>query len=96
MMAAGEQYFYIVAVAVSPRAARDGFFACRCCDDYCLSEAGGFEICENCGWEDDPAQEMHPDLAGGANRVSLSEARSNFHSDGYADPARLRRRPNLP
>jgi hypothetical protein len=96
MIVSGEQYFHMVAGAESPRTARDGLFACPCCDDYCLTEAGGFEICENCGWEDDPAQEAQPKLAGGANRVSLSEAKSNYYSDGYADPARLSRRPNLP
>ena len=96
MMVSDEQYLDKVAAAESPRVARDGLFACPCCDDYCVTEAGGFEICENCGWEDDPAQEAQPNLGGGANRVSLMEARSNYHSNGYADPASLRRRPNLP
>ncbi len=41
---------------------------------------GTFEVCPVCGWEDDDAQARDPDFAGGANRVSLREARANFES----------------
>ena len=79
MSKAGEQYFELAAMAESPRVAKDGFFACLCCETYTLTEAGGWEICDICGWEDDPVQEAHPQMAGGANGSSLEEARENYH-----------------
>lgn len=40
-----------------------------------LSEVGAYEICEICGWEDDPVQSADPNYVGGANKQSLNEAR---------------------
>ena len=37
-------------------------------------------ICSVCGWENDPKQLWKPDLPGGANEMSLNEARHAFHS----------------
>ncbi len=37
-----------------------------------------FAICNNCGWESDPIQEDNPDYKGGANKMSLNEARKAF------------------
>lgn len=34
-----------------------------------------FDVCEVCGWENDPLQYDDPDYAGGANCISLNEAR---------------------
>lgn len=48
---------------------------CPCCGSFVLSEPGTFEICEHCGWEDDPTQAADPDFKGGANHISLAEAR---------------------
>jgi len=39
---------------------------------------GSFEICPVCYWEDDDTQYADPDYAGGANQVSLNQARQNF------------------
>ena len=36
-------------------------------------------------WEDDPVQANDPLLAGGANRVSLAEARSNYARFGASE-----------
>lgn len=48
-----------------------------------LEEAfGSYAICPVCFWEDDEAQELDPELAGGANAVSLKEARENFQKFG--------------
>ena len=96
MKMAGEQYFELAASVESPRVASDGLFACPCCDSYSFVEAGGYEMCEICGWEDDPVQEAQPNLAGGANKVSLIQARENFRMTDYSDPAELGRRPKLP
>ncbi len=53
---------------------------CPCCGYYTFLEVdrGMFAICPVCFWEDDPEQEKDPNYAGGANRVSLIEARKNF------------------
>jgi predicted nucleotidyltransferase len=37
-------------------------------------EPGGYDICPQCGREDDGAQRLDPKLAGGANKVSLLQA----------------------
>ena len=39
---------------------------------------GEYDICENCFWENDPIQLAHPDLGGGANRMSPYEARDAY------------------
>lgn len=49
---------------------------CRCCGEPTLSERDAYEICEACGWEDDPVQSRAPAFSGGANKISLNEARS--------------------
>jgi hypothetical protein len=41
-----------------------------------LTERDGYEICEACGWEDDGVQNREPEFAGGANQMSLNEARA--------------------
>lgn len=56
---------------------------CPCCGCFTLEEGGGkYEICEVCGWEDDPKQFRDPELSGGANEPSLSEARENYLRTG--------------
>jgi hypothetical protein len=61
-------------------------FACPCCGFLTLNEKppGTFAICPVCFWEDDDAQFRDPTYAGGANRVSLGEARRNFIDFGAA------------
>ena len=51
---------------------------CPCCGVGFVSEGHEFDICEECGWEDDDYQFNHPDYRGGANRISLNEARQNY------------------
>ena len=63
--------------------------ACPCCgqpDEF--DERGSFAICINCGWEDDDVQEDDPTLPGGANALSLKQARENYRIKGFSDPAR--------
>ncbi len=48
---------------------------CPCCGAPEITEKGAWEICDTCGWEDDPLQEFEPDRRGGANTMSLNEAR---------------------
>jgi Cysteine-rich CPCC len=65
-------------------------FACPCCEHLTLTEppTGTFAICPVCRWEDDNVQFLDPDRAGGANRVSLGQARRNFRRVGVSDPQR--------
>ena len=62
-------------------------YACPCCGNLTLSQEppGTFELCEVCYWEDDPVQFDDPDFGGGANRLSLNEARENFRRIGASD-----------
>ena len=59
-------------------------YLCPVCGRYYFQEAGGYEICPVCGWEDDPLQRREPDLAGGANTMSLNEARKAY-AEGEGD-----------
>jgi hypothetical protein len=43
---------------------------------------GTYEICRECGWEDDYVQFRDPDYRGGANSESLREARENYVNYG--------------
>lgn len=49
---------------------------CPCCGK---TEVGEYDICDNCHWENDPIQRDHPDYDGGANHISLNEARKMVH-----------------
>jgi hypothetical protein len=64
-----------------------GDFACPCCSNLTLNEPppGTFAICDVCGWEDDDAQFADPTYAGGANAISLNDARANYRSFGAKD-----------
>ena len=66
-------------------------YACLCCGYLTLRECppGSFDICPVCAWEDDYAQGIDIDMRGGANRLSLSEARDNFQLIGVSDPNEL-------
>ncbi|MBI4955819.1 MAG: hydrolase [Myxococcales bacterium] len=59
-------------------------FACPCCGCLTLDEAppGTFAVCPVCDWEDDDVQCGDPSYRGGANGVSLDEARANFRAFG--------------
>ena len=49
---------------------------CQCCAFRTLLQLGAYEICDVCGWEDDPVQSADPEFEGGANNESLNEARA--------------------
>lgn len=61
-----------------------GKHKCVCCGYHTLNEAppGTFEICLVCYWEDDNVQYDDPDYEGGANGISLNNARENFKAIG--------------
>jgi hypothetical protein len=51
---------------------------CPCCGSKVITTLGEYEICKKCGWEDDPIQSVRPDYAGGANNLSLDQARKEW------------------
>jgi len=66
---------------------RKGFrehFLCPCCKSPSLSQAGDFEICNICWWEDDGQDDTTtPFLTGGPNGTyTLLEAQQNFKKFG--------------
>ena len=71
-------------------------FPCPCCGylTFIDKPCGSFEICPVCYWEDDNIQRDDPDYTGGANDISLNEARKNYKKIGaiskeYCDSVRL-------
>ena len=48
---------------------------CPVCGQYEFPEEDSFDVCEVCGWEDDGLQENEPEYEGGANRMSLNQAK---------------------
>jgi len=67
-------------------AMKDPRHACPCCGYLTLSAEppGTFEICPVCFWEDDDVQFRDVTCTGGANEVSLVDARRNFLISGAA------------
>jgi len=53
-------------------------FHCNCCGNFTLMEEGHYEVCPVCFWEDDPIQSQNETFAGGANEMSLCEARQHY------------------
>ena len=74
-------------------------FACPCCGFLTLDQppSGTYDICQVCFWEDDDVQFRDPDYEGGANEVSLNQARENFRLHRVSEPRhRTHVRPPLP
>ncbi len=63
-------------------------YPCPCCGFLTLSEPppGTYQICAVCWWEDDLVQAQDPHFAGGANVVSLAQAKENYRAFGASDP----------
>ena len=63
-------------------------YACPCCDFLTLEKppVGTFVLCSVCWWEDDNVQFDDLDYRGGANTLSLREARENFKRCGASSP----------
>jgi hypothetical protein len=60
---------------------------CACCGYLTIDEE--YDICPVCDWKADRVQERDPTLAGGANQMSLIEARASFHAIGAKGPDHL-------
>ncbi len=53
-------------------------YECPVCGNLTLDRKRAYEDCDICGWEDDPIQFDDPDLEGGANAESLTQAREAY------------------
>ncbi|WP_239486910.1 CPCC family cysteine-rich protein [Streptomyces durocortorensis] len=69
----------------------DGLVPCPCCFEETLEERANFEICPECGWEDDGQDDADAHVVrGGPNgRQSLTQARLEYQEE----LAEARRRP---
>lgn len=71
---------------------------CPCCDYATCDKEDrlNYQICPICYWEDDPVQFKNPNFEGGANSVSLIQARGNFEKFGACEKEMVEkvRRPN--
>ena len=66
-------------------------YHCPCCEYFTLrDESGHFDICEVCYWEDDSIQSFDPEYRGGANTMSLNEARANYKRIGAIEECFLK------
>ena len=59
-----------------PDAKNAGVHLCPVCGQSEFESDGSYDICDICGWEDDPVQIADPKFRGGANGESLKEARA--------------------
>lgn len=68
-------------------------FPCACCGYLTRSAElpGTFEICPVCGWEDDNVQLEDETYQGGANGISLEQARKNFADFGASSISSLKK-----
>ena len=59
-------------------------YKCICCGYYTFEEnvIMNHDICDVCFWENDGIQNFDPNFRGGANQMSLNEARENFKRFG--------------
>lgn len=51
---------------------------CPVCGKYFFEGYNDMDICDVCDWCNDAVQEKDPDYKGGANRMSLNEAREAY------------------
>ena len=54
---------------------------CPCCGIGYVEEGHQNDICDVCYWEDDPVQYRDPNYRGGANKLSLNEAKAAFFAN---------------
>lgn len=51
---------------------------CPVCGKTYFKEEDSFEICDICNWENDGVQYDDPDYEGGANKMSLNQAKESW------------------
>lgn len=68
----------------------DQLFPCPVCGSHTIGDPGTYEICDVCGWEDDPVQSADAGYAGGANVESLNDAKARWQLMQRHNPASRR------
>lgn len=58
---------------------------CPVCGKTEFPEMGSFDICTECGWEDDLIQTKYPDEDAGANEMSLNKYKAAYESGWRPD-----------
>ncbi len=53
-------------------------YQCPVCGKLAFAWRGCYEVCDTCGWEDDPVQAREPDEDECANHMSLNQARAAY------------------
>jgi Cysteine-rich CPCC len=61
--------------------------ACLCCHNITLPQDSRYEICPVCSWESDPIQNDGENYNGGANTITLKQARLNYQEFGAIESA---------
>lgn len=61
---------------------------CPICDSKNLGEFPTHDVCQICGWEDDPIQRNDPSYIGGANDLSLIGFKKQWQKENHPMPAR--------
>ena len=56
---------------------------CACCGQETVKEE--YDICPVCGWERDRVQERFVGMRGGANKLSLAEAKELYRETGSSE-----------
>lgn len=60
---------------------------CPVCNDFHFEYPNEYEMCEVCGWFDDPAQFDNPDYVSGCNgKLSLNEYRRKWQAGEIPPP----------
>lgn len=49
---------------------------CMCCEKYTIEDV--WDTCPICNWQKDEVQEDDPDFWGGANKMSLNQAKEAY------------------
>ena len=57
---------------------QDKIKVCACCGKPLRFTYSCNEICKECGWEDDEVQNDDPQFDGGANEMSLEQAKAAY------------------
>lgn len=65
-------------VCTSFKSEEDYLVPCPCCGEGLVEFGHVYDICEVCWWEDDPLQYQYLYYAGGANKMSLYQARKAY------------------
>ena len=63
---------------------------CPICGKFEFLTRGSYDVCEECGWEDDSLQELDP-MSGGANWEGLKGYRALYQAGKHRLPAAERR-----